>query len=253
MRKIIYNEDVAIIDSGLFFGRGVFETILLKGKAQFLDEHISRLNNGIKELHLGEPIKSDIVLETISKNKLDNLALKLIVTEKNIIFATRKIKYKDEDYQKGFKVRISKNIRNSKSRLTYIKSLNYLENLLEYEEANKEGYNESLFLNEDKVLAEGCTTNVFIVKDNKIYTPSQKCGLLNGVVRNYVIDNFSVVQKEISKEELLNSDEVFLTNSLVGIIKVVDIEGNKFNSYITENIRRTYDEYIDLGRKVRNG
>lgn len=246
MRKIIFNEDKALIDSGTFFGRGVFETILIKNKPHFLKEHIERLNDGITKLSLGDHITSDVILEKINEYKLDNLALKIVVTEKNIIFSTREIKYKAENYESGFKVKISNNIRNSKSSLTYVKSINYLDNLLEYENANLEGYNEAIFLNENNRLAEGCTTNIFIVKDNNIYTPSEKCGLLSGIIRRYVIDNFNVYEKEISKEELLNADEVFLTNSLVGIIKVSEIEGCKFKSRITENIRKTYEEHIGV-------
>lgn len=246
MRKIIFNEDKALIDSGTFFGRGVFETILIKNKPHFLKEHIERLNDGITKLSLGDHINPDVILEKINEYKLDNLALKIVVTEKNIIFSTREVKYKAENYESGFKVKISNNIRNSKSSLTYVKSINYLDNLLEYENANLEGYNEAIFLNENNRLAEGCTTNIFIVKDNNIYTPSEKCGLLSGIIRRYVIDNFNVYEKEISKEELLNADEVFLTNSLVGIIKVSEIEGYKFKSRITENIRKTYEEHIGV-------
>ncbi|MDU6341286.1 MAG: aminotransferase class IV [Clostridium sp.] len=246
MRKIIFNDDKALIDTGIFFGRGVFETILLKGKPHFLNEHVERLNDGITKLSLGDHITSDMVLEKINEYKLDNLALKIVVTEKNIIFSTREIKYKAENYEQGFKVKLSNNIRNSKSCLTYIKSINYLDNLLEYEKAQKEEYNEVLFLNENNKLSEGSTTNVFIVKDNKIYTPSEKCGLLSGIIRKYVIDNFKVYEKEISKEELLNADEVFLTNSLVGVIKVSEIEGCKFRNRVAEKVRKAYEEYIGV-------
>lgn len=246
MRKIIFNEDKALIDSGTFFGRGVFETILIKNKPHFLKEHIERLNDGITKLSLGEHIKSDIVLEKINEYKLDNLALKVVVTEKNIIFSTRELKYKSANYEKGFKVKIANNIRNSKSILTYIKSINYLDNLLEYEKANLEGYNEAIFFNENNWLTEGCTTNIFIVKDNNIYTPSEKCGLLNGIIRKYVIDSFNVYEKEISKEELLTAEEIFLTNSLVGVIKVSEIKGRKLKSKITEDIRKTYEEHIGI-------
>ncbi|MBM6861575.1 4-amino-4-deoxychorismate lyase, partial [Clostridium saudiense] len=58
MRKIIFNEDNALIDSGTFFGRGVFETILVKNKPHFLKEHIERLNDGITKLSLGNHISS---------------------------------------------------------------------------------------------------------------------------------------------------------------------------------------------------
>ena len=56
----------------------------------------------------------------------------------------------------------------------------------------------------------------------------------------------NVYEKEISKEELLNAEEIFLTNSLVGVIKVSEIEGRKFKSRITEDIRKTYEEHIGV-------
>ena len=61
MRKVIYKEDLAIIDSGLFFGRGVFETILVNANAIFLKEHIDRLNKSILALNLGEEISYEEV------------------------------------------------------------------------------------------------------------------------------------------------------------------------------------------------
>ena len=104
MRKIVFNDDKALIDTGIFFGRGVFETILLKGKPHFLNEHIERLNDGITKLSLGDHITSDMVLEKINEYKLDNLALKIVVTEKNIIFSTREIKYKLKIMNKDLKL-----------------------------------------------------------------------------------------------------------------------------------------------------
>ena len=70
-----------------------------------------------------------------------------------------------------------------------------------------------------------------------------------GIVRQWVINNFDVIEKKITKEELLNSDEVFLTNSLVGVIKVSNIENKLFNSEIIEKIKEQYDKAINGGKK----
>ena len=67
--------------------------------------------------------------------------------------------------------------------------------------------------------------------------------------RQWVINNFDVVEKKITKEELLNSDEVFLTNSLVGVIKVSNIENKLFNDEIIEKIKEQYDKAINGGEK----
>lgn len=249
MRKVIYKNNNIEIDSGLFFGRGVFETILVKEKAVFLDEHIERLNKSINALSLGKAINKDDVISFINENNIKNKALKIVVTEKNLVYSTRDIKYKDEDYINGFKVRISEVLRNSTSRVVAFKTLNYLENIIEYELCQSSGFNEAIFFNELGNLCEGCTSNIFIVKNKKIYTPPVKDGLLPGVVRNWVIKNFQVKEARITKEELLNSDEVFLTNSLVGVIKVSSIEDKLFDSEVVKEIKKQYDEAINGGEK----
>lgn len=249
MRKVIYQNSNIEIDSGLFFGRGVFETILVKEKAIFLDEHIERLNKAINALSLGKAINKDDVISFINENNIKNKALKIVVTEKNLVYSTREIKYKDEDYINGFKVRISEVLRNSTSRVVAFKTLNYLENIIEYELCQSSGFNEAIFFNELGNLCEGCTSNIFIVKNKNIYTPPVKDGLLPGVVRNWVIRNFQVKETRITKEELLNSDEVFLTNSLVGVIKVSSIEDKLFDSEVVKEIKKQYDEAINGGEK----
>ncbi|EKY26133.1 aminotransferase class IV [Clostridium celatum] len=249
MRKVIYKEDLAIIDSGLFFGRGVFETILVNANAIFLKEHIDRLNKSILALNLGEEISYEEVYNFIKNNDIKNKALKITVTEKNIIYTLREIKYKNEDYENGFNIRFSEVLRNSTSRIVNFKTLNYLENIIEYEICQKEGFNETIFLNEKGFVAEGCTTNVFIIKDNKIFTPKISCGLLPGIIRGWVISNFEVVEKEITKEELLNSDEIFLTNSLVGIIGVSKLDDIKFDISYSREIREKYEDVINGGDK----
>ena len=249
MRKVIYENDNISIDSGLFFGRGVFETILIKELPIFLEAHIKRLNNSIRAMNLGELVSIDDVKRFIKENRIKNKALKITITEKNLIYSVREIKYKDKDYKKGFKTSISKVLRNSTSRIITFKTLNYLENIIEYEICQRNGLNEAIFFNEQGYLCEGCTTNIFIVKNGKIYTPKIECGLLPGVVRKWVIDNFDVIETKITKDELLNSDEVFVTNSLVGVIKVSEIENKLFDSKLIVKIKEQYDKAINGGEK----
>ncbi len=248
MREIIYLKEKAKIDGGIFFGKGVFETILIKDKPIFLNEHIKRLNEAIEKLAIGEAINSNNVEQFIKENNIKNTVLKILITEKNIIYTTRKNKYTKEDYKNGFRLKFSEVLRNPTSMLTYIKSINYLENLIEYEKAQNKGYNEAIFLNIEGNVAEGCTTNIFLVKNNKLITPKVSSGILPGVVRQWVIDNYSCEEKYITKDELLHADEVFLTNSVVGIIKVSSIEEIQFKDNVTEDIRKVYNNIV-LGGK----
>ncbi|MFL7797133.1 aminotransferase class IV [Clostridium chauvoei] len=247
MREFLHKHEKLSLDEGVFFGRGVFETILVKEKPIFFDEHIERLNQGIEVLEIGEKVDKSILKIEIDKLNLKNKALKVLVTPKNLILIDKEIPYSDEDYKKGFKLKLSKVIRNSTSPLTYIKSINYMDNLLENKKAKKEGYNEVIFINEDAFITEGSTSNIFIVKENNIYTPKIECGLLNGTIRKYILKNTNCIEKEFTIEELLNSDEVFITNSLLGIMRVISIEEKIFNKHsITDYIRRKYTKDVEM-------
>lgn len=247
MRDIIFNEDKINLDSGYFFGRGVFETILVKDKPIFLKEHISRLNEGIKILNIGDKVIEEDILNIINKHNIKYCGLKIVVTEKNIVLEKRDIPYKSDDYLKGFSLKLSNINRNSKSKLSYIKSINYLENILEREEALNNGYNEVLFLNEKGFLSEGSMSNIFIVIDKEIYTPSIKCGLLPGIVRNFLIKEYKIIEKELTLEDIMMADEIFITNSLLGIMGISKFE----NRILTENkitimLREEYEAKIEI-------
>lgn len=245
MREISYNKDYVKLDGGFYFAQGVFETILIKKEAIFLEEHINRLNKSIDIMNLGEHINTKFIKNFIKEEKLKNIVLKIVVTEKNIVFSTREIKYSKEDYENGFKLKLSYVLRNPTSRMTYIKSLSYNENLYEYNKANKEGFNEVVFLNIYGNIAEGATSNIFIIKDKKIYTSKISDGILPGVVRNWVIENFKVCEKHLNKKDLYSADEVFITNSVLGIMKVVQFEEKKYNTNVVEKIRSEYEQFIN--------
>ena len=245
MREISYNKDYVKLDGGFYFAQGVFETILIKKEAIFLEEHINRLNKSVDIMNLGEHINTKFIKNFIKEEKLKNIVLKIVVTEKNIVFSTREIKYSKEDYKNGFKLKLSSVLRNPTSNMTYIKSLSYNENLYEYNKANKEGFNEVVFLNIYGNIAEGATSNIFIIKDKKIYTPKISDGILPGVVRNWVIENFKVCEKHLNKKDLYSADEVFITNSVLGIMKVVQFEEKKYNTNVVEKIRSEYEQFIN--------
>ena len=244
MRRIIYKQGEAILDEGIFFGKGVFETILFLEKPIFLKEHIERLKNGMKELGL-EELEEEMLLDYISLNFIKNKAVKILVTPQNIIITEREIPYIEEDYIQGSSLKLSKVRRNSTSMLCYIKSTNYIENMIEKNKAKEDGFKDVLFLNENGYLSETSCANIFIVKNDKIYTPKVSCGLLNGIIRMWVIENFPVIEKELRLDDLKNADEVFITNSLMGIMKVKKFEDIEYkNNKIIENIQLAYQEEI---------
>ena len=237
------------LDDGYSFGLGLFETILLyKGKPVFLDEHLARINKSITDLELKiEKLKKDEVFQYLNNNKNtpEYEVLKIVLSEKNRLFLKREYTYTEKDYQKGFSLNISKVRRNENSIFTFHKTLNYGDNILEKRKSKKLGYDEPIFLNSKNQITEGATSNIFVVVENKIYTPKLSCGLLNGIVREYIISNYDIIESEIDLEFLDNADEIFLTNSLFGIMPVNNLEKKVFKSQeISKNILQNYKKYL---------
>ena len=241
----LIDSEKTYLDSGFYFGRGLFETMLVRKKPVFLKEHLDRLNSGLQIISVNKKITEEDVLAAVEKLKCEDCVLKLVVTDKNIIYTTRENNYTEQQYKKGFSVKISSIKKNQYSKITYLKSLNYLENILEHENSIKEGYNEVLFFNTNGNLAEGSVSNVFFIKDKKIYTPSISCGLLNGTVRKFIVNNYNVIEGNFDESNLMNADEIFLTNSIMGVMKISKICGKNIeDSIIVEDIRKEYEKHL---------
>jgi len=215
------------VDEGLQFGIGFFETILIREKAYFLKEHLQRLNNSLKKFGLENYVPFEAVEKLIQARSLKNTALKIIATEKNIFAMTRPISYNLETYQKGRKVTISNVIKSSHSKLLTHKTLNFGENILELRKAKESGFDDCLFLNEKGHITESAVANLFIIYKDKILTPPVSDGLLPGIIRQKVIENFTVYEEHITKEQLKSSQGGFLTNSLLGVAAISYVEDVK--------------------------
>lgn len=245
MRKIIYEKEELKLDNGSYFGQGVFETILWLDKPIFLKEHIERLKEGMEKIGLAPLEEEDELLKFIDSLEVKNKAFKIMVTPLNIVVRVSEIPYKEEDYKKGRNLKISKVLRNSTSILSYIKSSCYIENIIEKRKAVKEGFDDVLFFNENGFLSETSCANIFIIKNNRIFTPKIENGLLRGIIRTWVIDNFYVEDGEILYEDLKDADEVFVTNSLMGIMRVNKIEDITYGeSSVLDNIINKYNDAI---------
>jgi len=241
----IVEDGNVILDSGFYYGRGLFETMLVKDEPLFLKEHLARINQGLASIGIDKEITEGEVMAAANRLRCNNCVLKLVVTEKNTLFTSRKNNYTLEQYSRGFKVKISSVKRNESSQITYLKSLNYLENILEREKCIDEGYDEVLFFNTEGKLAEGSVSNVFFIKNKKIYTPSAECGLLDGIARKFIMNNFDVMEGRFSRSDLTNADSVFVTNSIMGIMKVSSINDKNFGECeITKKIIKVYEEKV---------
>ncbi|SHJ12093.1 4-amino-4-deoxychorismate lyase [Dethiosulfatibacter aminovorans DSM 17477] len=235
------------IDDGMRYGLGFFETILVKDRAVFLREHVERINGSLETFDIEKRLTEELVQDIIREHGIRNEALKIVVTERNIIASRRDLSYGKEYYERGADIAVSSIVRSSASFLVGHKSMNYGDMILSLRNAKKKGYDDCLFLNEDGCITETAIANIFIVKKGKIHTPSLDCGLLPGVVRRYIIENHDVRESHLTLEDLYCCDGAFLTNSLVGVIRVNSILGRRIpESAIVNDIS---NEYVDhMGR-----
>lgn len=236
-------------DEGFFFGIGAFETIAVEnGSPIFLVEHYNRLKDTMDFFRIEIPmgrIEAEVrhCLEQ-TEMKVGRKVLKITVSPENLLVTTRENTYQEKDYQRGFSVEISNIRRNETSPFVYHKTLNYGENLWEKKAFKAKGIDEPVFLNAKGELSEGASTNVFLVKSGKIFTPSVESGLLPGILRGYICRKYEVEERPIRHEELAECEEMFLTNSLLGIMPVDSLGRRRFQQRkIGSQLLREYREY----------
>ncbi len=263
---------ISVFDHGLLYGDGVFEGIrCYNGNVFRFSEHIDRLYDSARaismEIQLTRDELKDAVINTLNANNLKDSYIRLIVTrgvgklglnpfncsESQIIIITDFIQlYSEELYEKGLSATIVPTIRNHPDALNpNVKSLNYLNNILAKIECINAGATEGIMLNKDGYVAEGTGDNIFIVKDNEILTPPTTAGILIGITRNVVIElaneaGMTVKEEQLTRDDLYNADECFLTGTAAEIIPVVNLDGRKIASgepgKVTLRLLKKYQE-----------
>jgi branched-subunit amino acid aminotransferase/4-amino-4-deoxychorismate lyase len=149
-----------------------------------------------------------------------------------IIFAKKLIGYPGDYYKNGINVFTSSIKRNPAGNDTYRhKLINYFENVSAKNEAMANQAQEALFTTRDKVVLEGSTSNLFAVKDDKVFTPPLTQDILPGITRQLVIDicrknKIKFSEKRIHYYNLLEADEIFLTNSIMEIMPVKKVDSH---------------------------
>jgi branched-chain amino acid aminotransferase len=245
------NAKISVFDHGLLYGDGVFEGIrAYNGRVFKLKEHIDRLFCSAKSILLTIPMghreMMKAVVETCHRNKLRDCYVRLVVTRgvgtlglnpnrcKNpsvIVIAGKIQVYPPELYQKGMEIITVPTVRNLHSALNpAIKSLNYLNNILAKIEANNAGCEEAVMLNAEGFVSECTADNLFIVKDGDLYTPPLSAGALYGITRRVVMEmaaesGMEVTEPNLTRHDLFNADECFLTGTGAELVPVVKIDG----------------------------
>jgi branched-chain amino acid aminotransferase len=244
---------VSVFDHGLLYGDGIFEGIRLYGGNIFrLDEHLERFEYSAKaimlQLPLGRAELSDLVCEACRQNGLRDGYIRLVATRgvgdlglspwlcpkpTLFIIADKIALYPKEYYEKGLEIVTVPTRRTSPAALPpMVKSLNYLNNIMGKMEARQAGALEGIMLNEQGYVAECTGDNIFIVHKGVLLTPAVSHGALNGITRSAVCDiagEISLPLREcaLTRYDVWNADECFLTGTGAEVISVVKLDGRE--------------------------
>ncbi|OFX17057.1 MAG: hypothetical protein A2033_15765 [Bacteroidetes bacterium GWA2_31_9] len=268
------NKNVISLNNRSFkYGDGFFETIhVCKSKIQFLNFHFERIIDSAQKLkmklpsHFNEDFLKNDILKLLNKNKFylgarvrlsifrkdgglytpeSNLASYTIEAEKLPIhiYELNKI---------GLKIGIYDEIKKQISVLSSIKSNNSLIYILASIYKTEKNFDDCLLLNEHNDIIEATSSNLFVVKNNVIYTNSTSSGCVNGVMRNAIID-LAISQKYIvyddcifKEADLIEADEIFLTNAISGIKWVMSFKDRRyFNKVSKKLIEELNNQFID--------
>lgn len=264
---VLYDREdakISVYDHGFLYGDGVFEGIrVYNGRIFRLSEHLDRLYESAKTIMLEIPMtKEEMIRETVNTvrvNGIRNGYIRLIVSRGEgdlgldprkcrrptvVIIADRIELFPQECYTKGLQVVTVPTRRNLTEAISpRVKSLNYLNNILARIEGNLAGYPEVIMLNSEGYVVEGSGDNVFIVKKGVLKTPPLYMGILEGITRNVVIElargkGIPVEEVPMSRHDLYNADECFLTGTAAELVPVTGVDGRTIGEGVPGEITR---------------
>jgi len=274
-----FDAKLSPFDHGFLYGYGLFETIrAYSGHIFRLDSHLTRLRCSAESIGLthsiltteeGKQSLKAACMATLEANELKDARIRLTVsagegdmtpdpgtcpTPTVLITARNLVPLPPEKYETGFKAAVSFLRRNSQSPLSRLKSTCYMENVLARTTARAAGYDEAIFLNEQGYLAEGSTTNVFLLSNGELITPCFESGVLPGITRDAVlkiarISSIKATERWVGLNELVEAQEAFLTNSILELMPLVSVEGRPIGSgkpgKLTTDLRFAYRKLVD--------
>lgn len=264
---------VSAFDRGLLYGYGLFETVRSYGGQVFrLDRHLSRLARSAEMLQIDAALDvaglERAVYDTLAANEISDARIRLTMTagegERSIspptsgslttvIVAEELILPPPHAYQNGIRAAIVGVARNSRSPLSGLKSIGYMESLLARSQAAVAGAEEAVMLNERGLVSECSTSNIFIVASGRLLTPSVEGGILPGITRDVVLELASGLGIEASEcdvavADLLDADEAFITNSVIEILPIVEVDqkpiGRGKPGEVTARLSEAYKEVV---------
>ena len=239
-------------DRGLMLADGLFETLRVRhGRVFQLRQHIERIHGGLLTLRIeAPPVLERRVTDAVDAAGLDEASVRLTVTRgvggaglvippetapTVIVTVSPKPVFPASVYEQGLSAHVPAGRRNARSSTSGVKTLSYTDAVVGLLEAQDHGADEALFLDGDDHCSEASASNLFIVTGATLATPPISCGALPGITRATVLQlatalGISAVERVSTLDDLLRSDEAFLTSSLRGIAPLVRVNGHEIGT-----------------------
>jgi branched-chain amino acid aminotransferase len=275
------NAKISVLDQGFLRGDGLFETILIrKGKIPLLEGHLDRMYQSASLIKLKIPIARDeliqVLLKLPQKNNIENGRLRLVITRgvgdsmdpiedptgkkpSNLIPTLLVLAeplpphLSPKIYESGVPVVTTPVAIFNNLFPLHVKSISYFHNMAAKRAARAQGAFEAILTDANGICREGSTSNLFWIRKNKVFSPPLDVGALPGVTRKHLVEilktmNNPLHEEIITKEQLTQMDEVFITSSGIGVLPVNKVNGKTITDGIgplTRKIREHFDRYLD--------
>lgn len=269
----IFKADTPVIgpdNRGLRYGDGVFETLkVLKGNIIFPDEHFARLWKGMQLLsfdiprHFSPEMLTTAILQLAEKNNCIGAArIRLSIYRgdgglydpinhiPHYLIQTWPLKeYKLELNSNGLVVGIYRGAKKAIDSLSNIKHNNFLPYAMAALKAKQEKWNDAIVLNTQDRIADTSIANLFAVINSTVVTPPLNEACIAGVMRNYIIGSiekmgWEIKEQPLTVDDLLQADEVFLTNSIYTMRWVKQIGDKEYTNLRIQEIFSSLDSTI---------
>ncbi len=261
---------ISVTDSGFLYGAGLFETMRSHNGVVFaLKDHLDRLFFSAGSLSISTSYDRGYITSAIygvlRANELTDARLRLTLTNGPmteseqrkptlLITGTKLRPYPPEYYKNGVLVVLC-SYRQNRSEPTYgHKTTSYFSRMIALNQAHQKRAAEALWFTMDNRLAEGCVSNVFLVKDSVLYTPPIVTPILAGVARKTIFqiamrDSIECVEKSLFIDDVLGADEIFLTNVIMQVMPITRVEkhtvGDGSVGPTAKALKRKFDTFIE--------
>lgn len=254
---------VSVLSPGFLYGWGLFETMRsYHDKIIYFDEHLIRIKDSSKLIGMKFSYSlgklKQIIKQAVKLSGFPDAYVRLTLWKSDsgidtLIIARKYRPYPKAIYKHGFCAGISSFRQNEDSFLTQLKTMNYLLYQLSYLQAQDKRFDESIILNTRGYISEASRSNIFFIQDNQLFSPCLECGCLRGITRKVIFDlakKYSIPLNEgkFRPDDLYNSDEAFLTNSLMGVMPLTSIEnriiGKGKSGRLTRFFIRKYNYFL---------